>query len=101
MPSEFRTLEIAIEFAKTCSSLRVPVHLKEQLNRSSSSVALNLAEGSAKTSKADRYRSYRIALGSFREAETILKIASVKNKDLLSLTQKLAGHITNLCNSAN
>jgi four helix bundle protein len=75
------------------------MHLKDQLNRSSSSVALNLAEGSAKDSRADRYRSYRIALGSFREAETILRIIEVKEVDLILITKKLAGQITSLCKS--
>jgi four helix bundle protein len=99
MRSEFRTLETAIEFARICQKLSVPRHLKDQLNRSSSSVALNLAEGSAKDSRADRYRSYRIALGSFREAETILRISRSNSGALQILTNKLAAQITNLCNS--
>lgn len=99
MATGFRTLDIAIEFAQACGVARLPRHLQEQLNRCASSVALNLAEGSAKSSRADRYRSYRIALGSFREAETILRIADIKSAQLKVLTRKLAGHITNLCNS--
>jgi four helix bundle protein len=99
MPVEFRTLEIAIEFARVCNVIKVPRHLRDQLDRSSSSVALNLAEGSAKNSRADRNRSYRIALGSFRESETILRISDAAKGDLELLTKKLAGHLTNLCTS--
>lgn len=99
MHSEFRTLESAIEFAKVCHQLPIAKHLKDQLNRSSSSIALNLAEGSAKDSRADRYRCYRIALGSFREAEAILRITDLNQPTLQELTKKLAGQITNLCKS--
>jgi four helix bundle protein len=87
------------QIAKACQRLPAPKHLKDQLNRSSSSVALNLAEGSAKESRADRYRSYRIALGSFRESETILKIMEAKQPRLIELTRKLAAQITKLCKS--
>ena len=99
MHSEFRTLETAIEFARICHKLPVARHLNDQLNRSSSSVALNLAEGSAKDSRADRYRSYRIALGSFREVETILRIVGIDQPTLRELTRKLAAQITSLCKS--
>lgn len=47
----------------------------------------------------DRYRSYRIALGSFRESEVILRIACVNDERLTALTQKLGGYLSNLCNS--
>lgn len=99
MPSDFRTLNLAIEFARECAHAKMPRHLKDQLMRSSSSIALNLAEGSAKDSRADRFKSYRIALGSFRESEVILKITGANREPLATLTRKLAGHITNLCKS--
>ncbi|HVK60145.1 MAG TPA: four helix bundle protein [Bdellovibrionales bacterium] len=99
MSSEFRTLNIAIEFARQCRVVKAPQYLKEQLDRSSSSVALNLAEGSAKGSRLDRYRFYRIALGSFRETETTLKIIGANTGQLEETRRKLAGHITNLCKS--
>jgi four helix bundle protein len=99
MGSGFRTLETAIEFAKVCQRLQVAWHLRDQLARSSSSVALNLAEGSAKPTVGDRYRSYRIALGSFREAETILQIASINQPEIQTLTKKLAAQLTALCKS--
>jgi four helix bundle protein len=60
---------------------------------------LDLAEGSAKSSEADRHRFYRIALGSFRESETILKIIGADQGRLGNQTGLLAGHITNLCKS--
>ena len=95
----FRTLDLAIEFARQCHNVKIPRYLKDQLDRASSSVALNLAEGSAKSSREDRNRSYEIALGSFRESETILRIVDVENQSLKNLTHSLAGSITNLCRS--
>jgi four helix bundle protein len=48
--------------------------LKNQYLRACSSVALNLAEGSAKPTVSDRRKFYYIALGSLRECQTILKL---------------------------
>ncbi len=96
MPEKFRTLEVAIEYARVCSKLRLARHLKDQLDRSSSSIALNLAEGSAKGTRGDRYRYYRIALGSFRETEVILRIAQCDHGPLEILRSKLAGSLVNL-----
>jgi four helix bundle protein len=99
MPAEFRTLESAIEFTRVCQSVRGPRHLMEQLGRASSSIALNLAEGSARSTRADRHRFYRVALGSLRESETILRIINETSPVLDELRKKLAGQLTNLCKS--
>jgi four helix bundle protein len=92
-------LETAIEFARICQKLPAAKHLKDQLNRSSSSVPLNLAEGSAKPLRADRYKSYRIALGSFREAEATLRIIDLHYPKLRALSEKLGAQLTALCQS--
>ena len=51
------------------------------------SITLNLAEGSAKTSNADRKRFYEIALGSLREAQALIDILGLdhltKDADVL------------------
>ena len=79
------------------AKLRVPAHLKGQLQRASSSVALNLAEGSAKPSPRERAKFYRISLGSFRECEAILQLLDVRNAEISELTDKLARHLYKLC----
>ena len=70
----FFTLDLAVEFYQISKDLRLPAHLKNQYLRACSSVALNLSEGSAKPTVADRRRFYFIALGSFRECQTILRL---------------------------
>ncbi len=62
----FRTLELAIEFYQLGQSVELPKHLKDQFDRASSSISLNLAEGNAKFSYKEKARVYQIAYGSFR-----------------------------------
>ncbi len=80
--SEFRTLSIAKEYYKLGKTEKLPTHLKDQFLRASSSVALNLSEGNAKTSRKDRLRIFEIAYGSFRESQTILELGGCKNDSL-------------------
>jgi four helix bundle protein len=60
-------------------------------------VALNLAEGSAKSSPKERARFYRIALGSFRETVAVLDLVNIHSTELDELTDKLARHLYKLC----
>ena len=73
--NNFRALNLAIQLYKQCTGLSMPAYLKDQLNRASSSVALNLGEGRGKRTVKDQGRYFYIALGSIRETQTILKIA--------------------------
>ena len=52
-------------------------HLADQLNRASTSITLNLAEGCGKSTAKDRQRFFRIAKGSLYEAAAILDLALV------------------------
>ncbi|MBU1068820.1 four helix bundle protein [Myxococcota bacterium] len=67
-------LQIAIRTAAAVASARLahPV-LAQQLVRSSSSVALNIAEGTGRFGR-DRLQHYRIAYGSCLEAKTTVEI---------------------------
>jgi four helix bundle protein len=95
----FRTLDLAVEFYKQAQSVKVAGHLKEQLDRASSSVALNLAEGNAKYSKKDKMRIYQIAMGSLRESQVILKLGQITDDGLLKTADQLAASIYKLIES--
>lgn len=80
----FRTLDLAIDFYQLTQSVKVAAHLRDQLDRASSSISLNLAEGNAKYSKKDKMRIYQIAMGSLRESQTILKLAKIDDAGILN-----------------
>jgi four helix bundle protein len=67
MLQDFRVFGMAAQVYEECKATRVPLHLRDQLLRASSSVALNIAEGAAKMTAAEQRRHYAIALGSLRE----------------------------------
>lgn len=92
----FRTLELAVEFYKLTQKIRVPKHLKDQLDRASSSIALNLAEGNAKFSYKDKARIYQIAYGSFRECQAIFALCDVRDELLLATTKHLVSSLYRL-----
>ena len=71
----FRTYELAVLLYKECQKIKVrnPV-IRDQFERASLSIVLNLAEGSGKPSAKDRRRFYSISLGSLRETQFLLQI---------------------------
>ena len=77
----FRTYQLALEFYRECEKLSLPYYLKDQILRASSSVVLNLAEGSAKPTKKDKLKFYYIALASHREVQAVLEMQSYKELD--------------------
>ncbi|MCB0384897.1 MAG: four helix bundle protein [Bdellovibrionales bacterium] len=92
----FRSLDLAVEFCQQVKLLKLPVHLRDQILRASSSVALNLAEGSGKPSPKDKRRFYSIALGSLRECQAILRIEGIEDLKLLDLVDHLGASIYKL-----
>ena len=92
----FRTLDLAVEFCQQVKLLKLPIHLRDQMLRASSSVALNLAEGSGKPSPKDKRRFYSIALGSLRECQAILRIEGIEDLKLLDFADHLGASIYKL-----
>src|SRR5262245_56414254 len=71
----FKAYQLAKQLYQECQKAKInSVGMRDQLLRAASSVALNLAEGSAKRSEKDRARFYEIALASVREVQAILDL---------------------------
>jgi four helix bundle protein len=99
MLSQFRTYNLAVQFHHACRGIKLPGYLKSQLLRSSSSIALNLAEGSGKPTPKDQLRFYSIAMGSLRESQAALDLAPVKAPTLVALADHLGASLYKLCQS--
>jgi len=88
---------LAVAFYKEGKKLKLKGSIRDQFERASMSIALNLAEGSAKPSKADRRRFYLIALGSLREVQAIIEILEIAS--LKESADQLGKSLYCLCKS--
>ncbi len=96
MLAKFVAYQLSLELYRKCENVSAPHHLKDQLNRASLSVCLNLAEGSGKPSWKEKRRFYGIALGSCRETEALLGI--LNRTELTDLVDRLGGCLYRLAN---
>jgi four helix bundle protein len=90
-------LELALEFYHLSSGVRLPLHLRNQFLKAASSIAMNLSEGAAKPTLADRKRFYYISLGSLRECQTILKLQKGVSSELVRKLDFLGICVYRLC----
>src|SRR4051812_8365658 len=95
--ANFDSYQLALRFHELAASLKVPRYLRDQLLRASSSVALNIAEGSGKLTLKDQQRFYAIALGSLRESQAVLDLAKFKGSEAAQLADRLGGCLWRLC----
>ena len=95
----FKTYQIAVDFYRLLAPEQLPGHLKDQLNRASSSIALNLAEGAGRFNKKDQRRFYKIAYGSLRECKAIIEIGEIRDSKIESCADKLGAHLYKLIKS--
>jgi len=67
---------VAVEFRAVAMNLLTRGHagLRDQLDRASSSVILNLAEGAGRRARGDKRRHYSIARGSAAECGAVLSV---------------------------
>ena len=66
---------VAVEFAALAARVRVtPASLRDQLERASASIVLNLAEGVGRTSTPDQAHFFAIARGSALECAAVLDL---------------------------
>ena len=75
----FRTYQLSLNLVREGRSIELSGCYRNQFQRALLSIPLNLAEGSAKTSNADRKRFYTIALGSLREVQAIIEILEIES----------------------
>jgi four helix bundle protein len=101
MLKNFRSYQLAVRFYRRCEKVRGAHHLQSQLLRASSSIALNLAEGSERVTDADQRRFYRMAMGSTRECQAILDLIADEKitEDARKLADEVAAAVFQLCKS--
>ncbi len=97
MLSKFRTYQLSLELYREAKTVKLPHHLKDQLLRASSSICLNLAEGSAKPTEKDRMKFYAIAFGSCREVQTVIELERESTESIFSIADQVAAHLYRLC----
>lgn len=98
MLTSFRSYTLAVEFHHQCRSAQLPDYLKDQILRASSSIALNLAEGSGRSTFKDQLRFFHISLGSVRECQAVLHLAPRRYPELIAAADCLGAHLYRLCN---
>ena len=98
MIKNFRTYDLAVAFYQEIKTLNLPSHLRCQLDRAASSIALNLGEGHGRSSIKEQRHFFQIAYGSLKECECILMLA---NSDSASSKADILGaHIYRLIKCA-
>ena len=95
MLRNFRSYQMALELYKKSKGQKLPYFLKSQLERAASSIVLNLAEGSGRTSKKERTRFYVIAFASLREVQALIEMEETL-KTLESSADQLAANLYRL-----
>ena len=100
MLNDFKAYQLAKQFYQVFKFLKLPVYLKDQLLRASSSTVLNLTESSGERTDKERDRFYTIARGSFLEARSILDLEAIQDPTLQSITDQLGAVLFKLCRIA-
>jgi four helix bundle protein len=73
---KLRVYAVAVEFQTLAASLspKGQAVLRDQLERASLSIALNIAEGAGRSSRPDKNRFYGIARGSANECAAVIDL---------------------------
>ncbi len=94
MLKNFRCYQLALSLYKKCEQIKAKAYIKDQLERASLSIVLNLAEGSAKTTAKERARFYSISYASLRETQVLLEI--LEQAELSKIANELGAMIYKL-----
>ena len=93
---DFRTYQIAVDFYHLCAKLQLRYHLRDQLMRAASSIALNLAEGRGKHGMREQRRFFDIAMGSLRECQAVLILERLTDTEAWQVLDSLGAHLYRL-----
>ena len=74
----FRVYRLALRIARLVYALPLPSSLRDQMNRASESVVLNIAEASSQVSAAMAAKHYGIARASLRETAGGVDLARIR-----------------------
>ena len=96
----FRTYQLSIKLYHACQKFKVSRHLRDQLDRSSSSVVLNLAEGRGKRTTKDQRKYFDISMGSLRETQAILEL-TMCNSEIVDLADHTVASLYKLLKNLN
>ena len=96
MLQNFKTFNLSVQFYNQCNQLKLPKYLKDQLDRASSSIALNLAEGYGKSTYRDQRKFFHIAMGSLRESQAILILANLSSSKIYLLSDRIGASLYRL-----
>ena len=97
MLKDFRSYQMSLELYKKCEPIKAKAFLKDQLERASLSVVLNLSEGSARPTPKDRAKFYAIAYASLREVQALLTV--LEQKETFKLADQLGAMLYKLMRS--
>lgn len=96
MLQNFKTFQISVQFYQEVQTIKLPRHLKDQMDRSSSSVSLNLAEGYGKSTYKDQRKFFHIAMGSLRESQSILILSNLTKSKSYEISDHLGASLYKL-----
>jgi four helix bundle protein len=78
--STFRTLDLSVQFYELSEKSDIKGNLRDQLLRAASSISLNLSEGNAKRTVAEKKRYYHTAYASCQELlQSEIKAKTIQN----------------------
>ena len=99
---QLRTYQLAVKFYQQCKKISLKGELKDQLLRASSSIVLNLAEGTGRRTIPDQKRFYQISFGSIRECQAIIDLNSEEfTPEMIDLLDHMAAATYKLLNCSS
>ena len=91
-----QTLELIDSLSEWLEIVKIPSALKDQLTRASSSIALNIAEGTGRFTKGEKKNFYVMSRGSVYECVAVLQILRKQNRIQSEYYEKFYNNLEDL-----